>query len=124
MKFTVNLTALLFAALSSAMAAKAAPPVARAPDAMSIIFFDDTFLTGDSYSPANSGPDVCITLASNWRNRAESLVIASGYSCAFHAFTNCQGTARTLSGTINQLPQTGNPVLYQNIESFECTKLG
>ncbi|KAH9478910.1 hypothetical protein JR316_0009372 [Psilocybe cubensis] len=85
MKFSVNLIALLFGALSSTMVAQAAPPVARAPDVFSIIFFDEPSLGGASYFPEYSGPDLCITLPPKWINRAESLVISNGYSCAFYA---------------------------------------
>ncbi|KAH9478894.1 hypothetical protein JR316_0009356 [Psilocybe cubensis] len=124
MKFTTRIPALLVVALSSSLVAQALPPVSRSANALSIIFFDDLNFLGNSYSPARPIPDTCITLSSDWRNRAKSLIIGSGYSCSFHIFTTCQGTGQALSGDVGELSSTSSPPLYQNIESFECTKQG
>ncbi|KAH9478840.1 hypothetical protein JR316_0009302 [Psilocybe cubensis] len=120
MKFT-SISSLVLAAVSSALAVQAAPPIAQSADALSIIFYDDINFVGNTYSPINAQPDTCIDLPSPWRNRAESMSVGSGYTCTFYSFTGCQGAGKVQAGRVATLPTTGNPVLYQNIESFECT---
>ncbi|KAH9478904.1 hypothetical protein JR316_0009366 [Psilocybe cubensis] len=130
MKFTVNLIALLFGALSSTMVAQAVPTVVRPtplkqdPDEMSITFYEYTSFRGTSYSPIYSGPDFCIDLPLGRQNRPESLEISSGYSCAFYAFIECIGPEQSFSGDVANLPRIGVPPRYRRIASFECTKLG
>ncbi|PPQ94273.1 hypothetical protein CVT25_004929 [Psilocybe cyanescens] len=120
MYFTAKFTSILLAITACALSAQSAVIEARTDLAeLSVVFFDDVNLTGAAYSPDSLVQAVCSTLPGNWLDRAESVLIGTGFTCTFFGFQGCEGPGTTLSGTIKSLP---NPSLYDNVESFSCNK--
>ncbi|KAH9477201.1 hypothetical protein JR316_0011120 [Psilocybe cubensis] len=119
MQFTTKLSTLLVAIASAVIATHGSVIARNELAALSIIFFDDVGLTGSAYAPDGLLQSVCTTLPPDWLDRAESVDIATGFSCTFFQFQGCDGTGITLSGIVETLP---DPELYDNIESFSCNK--
>ncbi|KAH9477200.1 hypothetical protein JR316_0011123 [Psilocybe cubensis] len=119
MQFTTKFTSFLVAIASTAAVARSSVIARNDLAALSVVFFDDTNLRGSAYSPDGLVQSVCSTLPGDWLDRAESVEIASGFTCTFFEFQGCEGPGTTLSGTIMSLP---DPSLYNNVESFSCNK--
>ncbi|KAF8961915.1 hypothetical protein BDZ97DRAFT_2059807 [Flammula alnicola] len=119
MHFTAKFTSLLLAIAASALSAQAAVVARHELAELSVVFFDDVSLTGASFSPDNLVQGVCNTLPGTWLDRAESVEIGPGFACTFFQLQGCAGSGSTFSGTVNVLPM---PSLYDNTESFTCSK--
>ncbi|KAF5313909.1 hypothetical protein D9619_013066 [Psilocybe cf. subviscida] len=109
---------ILLAITVSAQSVHSAVIARHALAQVSVIFFDDINVRGASFSPDDLVQGVCTTLPGDWLDRAESVEISAGFSCSFFELQGCEGPATALTGTVDFL----DPTVYNNIESFVCTK--
>ncbi|PPQ70514.1 hypothetical protein CVT25_007663 [Psilocybe cyanescens] len=120
MHFTSKLTGLLMIIAASAMSVQALAAVPRDAEVrqeeLSVTLFDKPSISGESITFTGIEEGVSFHPRDDWLDRARSLIVSDGYTCAFFNSSDSRGDGIYLSGTNANLPTE----LDKAIESFTC----